>query len=513
MKLTFQKIPENILNNNLIVMTKKSEIMNFDLPVEHSSIIKVIGVGGGGSNAVNHMFQSGIKDVNFIVCNTDAQALENSKVPVKIQLGESLTEGRGAGNKPEIGKQAAIENLDDVIEGLSGNTKMVFITAGLGGGTGTGAAPVIARAAREMGLLTIAIVTIPFKFEGKVRINQAIDGINELREHVDSLLVINNEKLREVFGDLKISEAFSQADNVLTSAAKGIAEIITVHGHVNVDFADVNTVMSDSGVAILGSGIAAGEGRAIKAIQDAISSPLLNNNDIRGAKNILLNITSGIDEVSMDEVGEITDFVTAETAANTNIIWGTCTEESLGEQISVTIIATGFESNSIPELYARRKDIERLTLNDFPAPDIGSVKGGFTVKDRKQKTSDSFEYDNLQRRIEFDLRGSGRDIYSVKDDSASREEEPGLHDQRISERAEKIKESGSRLKEKSYLAVNEREEIEEMEHQPAFERKKININLSKKSSDNPVSRYTLSDEGGKGPKFRPDNGYLHDNVD
>jgi cell division protein FtsZ len=263
------------------------EIMNFDLPVERSSIIKVIGVGGGGSNAVNHMFRSGIKDVNFVICNTDSQALENSEVPVKIQLGESLTEGRGAGNKPEIGKQAAIENLDDVIEALSGNTKMVFITAGMGGGTGTGAAPVIARAAREMGLLTVAIVTIPFKFEGKVRINQAIDGINELRTHVDSLLVINNEKLREVFGDLKISEAFSRADNVLTGAAKGIAEIITVHGHVNVDFADVCTVMSDSGVALLGSGSAEGESRALKAVQGAISSPLLNNNDIRGAKNIL----------------------------------------------------------------------------------------------------------------------------------------------------------------------------------------------------------------------------------
>ena len=489
------------------------EIMNFDLPVERSSIIKVVGIGGGGSNAVNHMFRMGIKDVNFIVCNTDAQALATSEVPVKIQLGESLTEGRGAGNKPEIGKQAAIENLDDVIEGLSGNTKMVFITAGMGGGTGTGAAPVIARAAREMGLLTVAIVTIPFKFEGRVRINQAIDGINELRAHVDSLLVINNEKLREVYGDLKISEAFSQADNVLTGAAKGIAEIITVHGHVNVDFADVHTVMSDSGVAILGSGMSEGDDRAIKAIQSAISSPLLNNNDIRGAKNILLNITSGIDEVSMDEVGEITDFVTAETAANTNIIWGTCTEESLGKKISVTIIATGFESNSIPELYARRKDIERLSLDEFPTPDSNSVKGGFTVKEAKQKRPDHYSYDNLQRRIEFDLRGSGREAYPVSDENTGADEETGLSDLRARDRADKMKEAGSRLREKNYLTVNEKEEIEEMEKQPAFERKKININLSKKSSDNPVSRYTLSEEKGKGPRFRPENGYLHDNVD
>ncbi|MGF1585128.1 MAG: cell division protein FtsZ [Bacteroidales bacterium] len=489
------------------------EIMNFDLPVERSSIIKVIGVGGGGSNAVNHMFRSGIKDVNFVICNTDAQALENSEVPIKIQLGESLTEGRGAGNKPEIGKQAAIENLDDVIEALSGNTKMVFITAGMGGGTGTGAAPVIARAAREMGLLTVAIVTIPFKFEGKVRINQAIDGINELRTHVDSLLVINNEKLREVFGDLKISEAFSRADNVLTGAAKGIAEIITVHGHVNVDFADVCTVMSDSGVALLGSGSAEGEGRALKAVQDAISSPLLNNNDIRGAKNILLNITSGVNEVSMDEVGEITDFVTAETVASTNIIWGTCTEESLGDKVSVTIIATGFESNSIPELYARRKDIERHPLPDFPTPKIGSVQGGFTIRDRKQKVSDPFEFDSMQRQIEFDIRDSGREILSINEEDPDGSGESSVSDKRAADRAVRLKEAGSRLKEKNYLNVNEKEEIEEMERQPAFERKKINLNLSKKSSDNPVSRYTLSDEGNKGPKLRPDNGYLHDNVD
>jgi cell division protein FtsZ len=497
----------------LIDMNNTNEIMNFDLPVERSSIIKVVGVGGGGSNAVNHMFRSGIKDVNFVVCNTDAQALQNSEVPVKIQLGESLTEGRGAGNKPEIGKQAAIENLDDVIEALSGNTRMVFITAGMGGGTGTGAAPVIAKAAREMGLLTVAIVTIPFRFEGKVRINQAIDGIDELRSHVDSLLVINNEKLREIYGDLKISEAFSRADDVLTSAAKGIAEIITVHGHVNVDFADVQTVMSNSGVAILGSATAEGENRALKAIQAAISSPLLNNNDIRGAKNILLNITSGIDEVSMDEVGEITDFVTAETVANTNIIWGTCGEESLGDKISVTIIATGFESNSIPELYTRRKDIEKLPLNEFPTPDSGTVMGGFTVRERKPRASDNYEFDTLQRRIEFDIKGTGREIFSLSDEGGDPDEMAGLSEQRAGDRAAKLKEAGNRLKEKNYLNVNEKEEIEEMERQPAFERKRININLSKKSSDNPVSRYTLSDDGGKGPKFRPDNGYLHDNVD
>src|SRR6056297_977871 len=245
----------------------EDRLMNFDLPVDGSSIIKVVGIGGGGGNAINHMYDQGIKDVNFVVCNTDAQALSKSPVSVKIQLGESLTEGRGAGNKPEIGRQAAIENLDDVVEVMGGNTKMVFITAGMGGGTGTGAAPVIAKAAKEMGLLTVAIVTIPFRFEGTRRTNQAIEGINEIEKYVDSLLVINNEKLREVCGNLKFSEAFSYADNILAAAAKGIAEIISVPGYINVDFADVETVLTNSGVALMGTGMSKGEDRAVSAVQ------------------------------------------------------------------------------------------------------------------------------------------------------------------------------------------------------------------------------------------------------
>jgi cell division protein FtsZ len=285
------------------------ELINFELPVNKHSIIKVLGIGGGGGNAVNHMHSLGIKDVDFMVCNTDAQALANSPVPLKIQLGESLTEGRGAGNKPEIGRQAAIENLNDVTEVLSNNTKMVFITAGMGGGTGTGAAPVIAKAAKELGILTVAILTIPFRNEGQRRINQALEGIAEIENHVDSLLVINNEKIRSIYGDLKVSEAFSKADDILAIAAKGIAEIITVHGYINVDFADVETVMTNSGVAIMGSAKSEGEDRAIKAVQDALKSPLLNDNDIKGAKNILINITSGTEEVTMDEIGQITDYI------------------------------------------------------------------------------------------------------------------------------------------------------------------------------------------------------------
>jgi cell division protein FtsZ len=326
------------------------DLIDFSIPENESSIIKVIGVGGGGGNAVNYMYQQGIKDVDFVICNTDAQALENSTIPVKIQLGESLTEGRGAGNKPERGAQSAIENLEDVNEVLNDNTKMVFITAGMGGGTGTGAAPVIAKAAKDLGILTVGIVTIPFRFEGRQRLNQAIEGINKLKESVDSLLVINNEKLSEIYGDLKLSTAFSKADDVLATAAKGIAEIITLHGYINVDFEDVKTVMTDSGVAVMGSATAEGEDRAVTAIRTALTSPLLNSNDVRGARNILLNITSGEEEVTMDEVGEITDYVQEAVGDSASIIWGTGKDVALENRVSVTIIATGFENGTIEEV-------------------------------------------------------------------------------------------------------------------------------------------------------------------
>src|SRR5512133_615284 len=333
------------------------DIMNFDLPVERSSIIKVLGIGGGGNNAVNHMFEKGIRDVNFVVCNTDHQALTKSPVPVKVQIGEALTEGRGAGSQPEIGRQAAIENIDDVMDALSGNTKMVFITTGMGGGTGTGATPVIAKACKDAGLLTIAVVTIPFKSEGKIRIQQALDGLNELKGCVDSLLVINNEKLREIYGNQPVSTAFAKADDILTTAVKGIAEIITVTGYINVDFADVETVMKNSGVAIMGMGKASGENRAIKAIENALSSPLLNSHDITGAKSILINISSGIGEheITMDELGEITDFMYDTASDEALIIRGLSRDENLNEEISVTVIATGFESNSIFQPYKGKK--------------------------------------------------------------------------------------------------------------------------------------------------------------
>ena len=320
--------------------------MQFELIKDKPSIIKVIGVGGGGSNAVNHMYRQGIKGVEFLVCNTDAQALEISPVPTKIQLGPSLTEGRGAGSIPEVGKKAAIENIDEIKSILGNNTKMVFVTAGMGGGTGTGAAPIIAGVAKEMGILTVGIVTIPFVHEGRKRKQQAELGIEELKKNVDALLIICNDKLREIHGNLQLSKAFAHADDILTVAAKSIAEIITVTMQVNVDFADIETVMKDSGVAIMGAATADGDNRAILAAEKAIDSPLLNDNHIEGARYILLNITSGEREATMDEVGEITDYIQQQAGQTADIIMGIGTDMALGDKIGVTIIATGFKTNS-----------------------------------------------------------------------------------------------------------------------------------------------------------------------
>ena len=320
-------------------------MMQFDLPKEEHSIIKVFGVGGGGSNAVNHMYRQGISGVEFYVCNTDQQALDISPIPNKVQLGMNLTSGRGAGSVSEVGKEAALENLEEIKEILSRDTKMLFITAGMGGGTGTGAAPIIAEAAKEMGILTVGIVTYPFAFEGRKRSKQADDGMEELRASVDTLLIICNDKLREIYGNLSLKNAFAKADDILTVAAKGIAEIITVTGYINVDFEDVRTVMTNSGVAIMGSAAAEGENRAILAVQEALASPLLNDNNIEGANYILLNITSGEDEVLMDEITEITDYIQDEAGLTADIIWGSGTDEGLGDRICVTLIATGF-SNS-----------------------------------------------------------------------------------------------------------------------------------------------------------------------
>jgi len=305
--------------------------------------IKVIGVGGGGSNAVNTMYDRGIQGVDFIICNTDAQALEASPVPVKVQLGMTLTRGQGAGSLPEVGRNAAIESIDEVKKLIGDNTSMVFITAGMGGGTGTGAAPVIAQAAREMDILTVGIVTIPFQFEGKRRTAQAQKGLEQIRESVDTLLIIRNDKLRELYGNLAIRTAFSNADEILCTAAKGIAEVITLTGEINVDMNDVNTVMRNSGRAIMGSGKASGEGRARTAVIEALESPLLNDCDITGAHFVLLNITFGNEEILMDEIMEITDFIQSAAGQSAEVIWGYGVDESLTDDLCVTVIATGFE--------------------------------------------------------------------------------------------------------------------------------------------------------------------------
>lgn len=324
--------------------------ITFDLPKNQSNVIKVIGVGGGGSNAINHMFKQGIKGVDFVICNTDSQALQNSTVPNKIQLGMSLTEGLGAGANPDVGQQSALESIEDIEKMLDTNTKMVFITAGMGGGTGTGAAPVIAQLAKEKDILTVGIVTIPFGFEGKVRLEQAMNGVERLRKQVDSLIVINNNKLREVYGNLGFKAGFSKADEVLATAARGIAEVITHHYTQNIDLKDAKTVLNNSGTAIMGSAVSRGEDRAKNAIVEALDSPLLNDNKIAGAKNVLLLIVSGSEEITIDEIGEINDYIQAEAGYNANIIMGVGEDEKLDDAISVTIIATGFNIDQQQEI-------------------------------------------------------------------------------------------------------------------------------------------------------------------
>ncbi|MFD2553018.1 cell division protein FtsZ [Sphingobacterium tabacisoli] len=345
--------------------------IQFEMLKEQSSIIKVIGVGGGGGNAVNHMYKQGISGVDFIVCNTDAQALELSPIPNKVQLGASLTEGMGAGADPDVGENSAIESIDDIKRMLGPNTKMLFITAGMGGGTGTGASPVLAKAAKEMGILTVAIITTPFTFEGKKRRSQAEEGLSELRKYVDSYLVISNDRLREIFGNLTMTAAFAKADDILTTAAKGIAEIITIPGYVNVDFKDVRTVMNDSGVAIMGNHVASGEDRAIKAVTGALASPLLKDNEIEGARYILLNITSGKTEVTMDEVAIVTDFIQEKAGLTADLIWGNCIDEALEDSLSVTIIATGFQTS---EERIKEKEQEKVALPLTPEPTPSFVK-------------------------------------------------------------------------------------------------------------------------------------------
>lgn len=624
--------------------------MKFDLPKDQASIIKVIGVGGGGSNAVNHMYDQGISGVDFVICNTDAQALDQSPIPNKIQLGTTLTEGLGAGANPEVGKNAAIEDVEAIKAILQNNTKMVFITAGMGGGTGTGAAPIIAEAAREMGILTVGIVTMPFSFEGRRRKQQADEGIEALRANVDTLLIINNDKLRMMYGNLKMGEAFAKADDILTVAAKGISEIITVTGYVNTDFKDVQTVMKDGGTAIMGSATAEGENRAVDAVTKALASPLLNDNEIKGANYVLLNITSGTEEITMDEIGDITDFIQDEAGLTADVIWGNCTDESLGEKVAVTVIATGFgasdttafELGQKPEkkVYGLDEDVptnitqpieneeevvaentsEEVTdlveepylktetdqptlnfdtteqtesFNEEPVNEIENTeeekeKVVFSLDDDVEdieakrdemalnwsevneteieastpennwEESSTDEVTNEESTWEepiseteesFDVTNETNEeenktiVWNLNDDDSSdeftnqatdfsdeneeeislsrkdvtdeaKEEDGPVYTNRIpdedqlkrsQERVMKIKELGMKMKTPSG--------INDLEKEPAYKRRQINLDEVPHSSENNISRFTLSeDEDGK-PKLNDDNSFLHDNVD
>ncbi len=540
-------------------------MLNFDLPKDTSSIIKVVGVGGGGSNAVNHMYNQGIIGVDFIVCNTDRQALDISPVPYKIQLGPSLTEGRGAGSIPEIGMNAAIENIDEIRNVLSKNTKMVFVTAGMGGGTGTGAAPVIAQVARELGILTVGIVTVPFNFEGRKRRQQAEEGLEKIRQSVDTLLVINNERLREMSGNLTIGNAFAQADDVLTTAAKGIAEVIAVAGSINVDFNDVKTVMKDSGGAIMGSAAAEGEGRATLAVQQALSSPLLNDNDISGAQHVLLNITYGDKEVLMDEIAEITDYIQEEAGATADVIWGHGYDPTLGDKLSVTLIATGLKSNPItgfekaPEKTVRtledepRKEIiaplsSPTHVNSFnnavevkqpvsEEPFLKSAEADTNVSEPQATVVDiqpvlnatveevepalktthveeqnvmKFDWEvaapveaKKEEVVRFMLEDDSEGKINLENVAAKSILSPEEQQRRTQERLSKIQEYTAKLK--------KAEGISEFENEPAFVRRNIQIDNTPKSNEENFSRFGLSEDE-NGTVLRQNN-FLHDNVD
>jgi cell division protein FtsZ len=530
-------------------------LFQFDLPKDQSSIIKVFGVGGGGSNAVNHMFDQGIIGVNFVVCNTDQQALDISRIPNKIQLGPSLTQGLGAGAKPEVGMKAAEESIEAIEELLSKNTKMVFVTAGMGGGTGTGAAPVVARIARQMGVLTVGIVTTPFWFEGKARYNQAMEGIDRLKEFVDTLLIINNDKIREMYGNLTRREAFNHANNILATAAKAISEIITVPGEINVDFADVQTVMKNGGSALMGCATAEGDDRALSAVQGAINSPLLNDNEIKGAKKVLVNITTGSKQVTMDEIGEIMEYV-QEAAGSTDIILGACDDPSLGDKLSVTMIATGFETGRKPA-YTEQKVIKVYELNDKPevtlqapvieekAPVVEEPKlevptvtlqveeETFTLFDTTEKTE--AESDNV---IEFEITRAEQQLpveslneevvkekeeLTVKPVEEKREEyviytKKSYESDTVStfpqdDLSKQLEDRKKILAGLSYRFGN-KQNVNELENEPAYKRKGMELgNDQSFSTTTDVSRFSVGDNGVDRPEIKKNNSFLHDNVD
>lgn len=534
----------------------------FDLPKNQKSIIKVIGVGGGGSNAVNHMYSQGIKDVEFVVVNTDAQALKSSPVPLRLQLGANLTEGLGAGANPEQGRSAAIESQDEIRELLADNTKMVFITAGMGGGTGTGAAPVVAKIAKELNILTVGIVTAPFMFEGKKKMAVAQAGIESLRENCDTVLVILNDKLREIYGNLAIRTAFSKADDILTTAAKSIAEIITIHQDVNVDFEDVKAVMKDAGAAVMGSSTEEGEGRAIRAAGAAISSPLLNNVDIRGAQKILLSIMSGEEEeLSMDELSEITEYIQEKAGDNAELIFGQGIDPELGKAIRVTVIATGFEMDKLSQrsgnfAFAAPVSAFASPIAQTPAiePDVKTVinldsgksqlvkeepiLGGATYTFSLPKVPVSSPAKPVEEEKE-EYVFHVNPIQEEKPEPVYVAAEPekivhNLYEQAETKGERQHKESEpmpqvfandyyEQMKQKAIQRAHERfeklkgnrvfnpgpEELKEKMTVPAYQRKNVVLNEPQHSSEPAISKYNLNDDN----EILGNNRFLHDNVD
>lgn len=445
-------------------------MIHFDLPKDQSSIIKVIGVGGGGSNAVNHMFSQNIEGVNFIICNTDAQAIAQSKVPNKIQLGPHLTQGLGAGANPEIGRQATEESLEEIKRILEVNTKMAFITAGMGGGTGTGGAPILAKICKDLGILTVGIVTTPFAYEGKKRIAQAEEGVMLLKNHVDTLLVISNDKLRHQFGNLKMKEAFAKADNVLATAAKCITDVINSTGQINVDFADVCTVMINGGVAILGSASAEGEDRAQAAIEHAINSPLLNDNDIKGAKWILININSseGEHEFTMDEVEIIQNYLLSQAGENTDVILGLGYDNSLGAQIGITLIATGFEHK---DPFEKKQEIKTDEEADK------KIVMTLAMPVREEKIQAYKNKNNKQPVLEFDDTAEEEAIAEIT-------EQPALQD-KIAEVDELMPVLKVMTEEKTVVDLPSKNTVEKLSDEPVF------FEISSASDQIPVIEFDL----------------------
>lgn len=508
---------------------------NFEIPQRHKSIIKAIGVGGGGSNAVNHMYNQGIKDVEFIVCNTDVQALNSSPVPGRMQIGAALTQGLGAGADPKKGKEAALESKEDIRNMLNDGTKMVFITAGMGGGTGTGAAPVIAKVAKEMDILTVAIVTAPFSFEGRKKMAAANKGIDELRENSDTVLVILNDKLREIHGNLNVPKAFAEVDNILTRAAKGIVEIITVPSQMNVDFMDVHTVVKDARAAVMGSAITEGEGRALRAAEMAISSPLLNNQDINGAKKILLSVFSGEEaNLGIEELGDIADYIQEKAGNDAEVILGQGIDASYGQSISVTVIATGFNTPAEAKVEEQKRTVIDLETNkeikpvESPAlPPEHSQPSLFPAAEKPEPAKPEEEKPKEDHSFVSALKGK----YEVEevppkppmprqalekekrspDTSGSQPEEEQNKNPLELKKAELMEKA--RIREERFSGIKNSElPHEDFKNQldiPAYQRRNVKLDDARPSSESNVSRYNLNDDD----EIMGNNKFLHDNVD